>query len=416
MSETQQSAAPAVSLKALQSAEQRRDPYGYYAELHQRGAAAPLDASVDGYDVLVYGYDAVDKLLKDTAFPLMDADYMDSRSPHWRDHIVLRTLKDSMFFVNAPVHTRMRRLVSHLFTPRRVTALEPAIARLTDELLDRMAELGADGAPVDFMSEFAFPLPCNVIGELLGVPESDRPWFRPRVRAIGEIFELDGSTWSNMRAADEATRELLEYFTALAAKRRVEPGDDLLSAMVAASDNDAGVLTEEELHANLIALFNAGFVTTTHMFGCGLTLMLERPDQLAALRADRELSGSYVEEFLRYAPTTHFLIRYASADREVAGVQVRKGASVVVAIGAANRDPRRFADPDTFDPLRTDNKPMTFGAGPHYCLGAALTRAEGKVAFPMLFDRFPSLRLAADPGPPTRLQFRGYEVLDVLVS
>jgi cytochrome P450 len=396
-----------VSLKALQSADWRRDPYAYYAELHERGAAARLDAVRDGYDVIVYGYEAVDRLLKDPAFRLMDGEYMDGRgSSHWRDHTVLRILKDSVFFVNGAVHARMRRLFSSVFTPRRVAALEPAIARLTDDLLDRMSTM--DG-PFDFMAEFAFPLPSNVIGELLGVPEEDRAWFRPRVRAIGEIFELDGSTWPNMKAADAATAELLEYFAGLAAKRRVEPGDDLLSGLVHQEDR----LTDAELLANLIALFNAGFVTTTHLFGCGLVLMLERPALRAALRED---PAPFVEEMLRFAPPTHFLIRYASADTEVAGVPVARGSSVVVAIGAANRDPRRFPAPDVFDPTRPDNRPLSFGAGPHYCLGAALTRAEGAVAFPRLFDRFPKLALVGDPGVPTRLQFRGYETLSVTVS
>ena len=394
----------AVSLKALQSADWRRDPYAYYAELHRRGAAARLDAVRDGYDVIVYGYDAVDRLLKDPTFRLMDGAYMDGRGSHWRDHTVLRILKDSVFFVNGAVHARMRRLFNAVFTPRRVAALEPAIARLTDQLLDRLA---AARGPVDFMAEFAFPLPSNVIGELLGVPEEDRAWFRPRVRAIGEIFELDGSTWPNMRAADAATGELLEYFAALAARRRVEPGDDLLSALVAL---DREQLTDAELLANLIALFNAGFVTTTHLFGCGLVILLERPD----LR-DGDWSA-FVEEALRFAPPTHFLIRYATEDTEIGGVPVARGSSVVVAIGAANRDPRRFPDPDTFDPARPENRPLSFGAGPHFCLGAALTRAEGRVAFPRLLDRFPDLALHGDPGVPTRLQFRGYETLAVTVT
>ena len=399
-----------VSLKALQSADRRRDPYAYYADLHERGAAARLDAARDGYDVIVYGYEAVDRLLKDPTFRLMDGEYMDGRgSGHWRDHTVLRILKDSVFFVNGAVHARMRRLFSSVFTPRRVAALEPAIARLTDDLLDRLAVLGAGGAAVDFMAEFAFPLPSNVIGVLLGVPEEDRAWFRPRVRAISEIFELDGSTWPNMKAADAATAELLEYFAGLAAKRRVEPGDDLLSGLVQQEDQ----LTDAELLANLIALFNAGFVTTTHLFGCGLVLMLERPELRAALRED---PGPFVEEMLRFAPPTHFLIRYASADAEVAGVPVARGSSVVVAIGAANRDPRRFPAPHVFDPTRPDNRPLSFGAGSHYCLGAALTRAEGAVAFPRLFDRFPRLALVGDPGVPTRLQFRGYETLSVTMS
>ncbi|HET6212973.1 MAG TPA: cytochrome P450 [Micromonosporaceae bacterium] len=403
----------AVSLKAIQSADGRRDPYAHYARLHTRGTASPLDRVRDGYDVIVFGYETADRVLKDPAFRLMDTEYMDGAVARWREHTVLRVLKDSVFFVNGSVHTRMRRLFHQAFTPRRVTSLEPAIARITDDLLDRIAELGAGGAPVDFMAEFAFPLPSNVIGELLGVPEEDRAWFRPRVRALSEIFELDGSTWSSMRAADEATAELREYFAELAAKRRADPRDDLVSALVAARAEDDQRLTDDELLANLIALFNAGFVTTTHMFGCGLTLLLARPQALAALLADAELASGYVEEILRYEPPTHFLIRYATVDTEIDGVPVPRGSSVVIALGAANRDPRRFPQPDVFDPRRADNRPLSFGAGPHFCLGAALTRIEGQVAFPRLLRRFPALALQGDPGPPTKLQFRGYETLAV---
>jgi len=403
------------SLRELQSAAGRRDPYAYYAELHRTGVACRLDAPRDGYDVLVYGYEAVDRLLKDPTFRLMDTEYMDTHRSRWRDHAALRVLKDSVFFVNGAVHTRMRRLFHQVFTPRRVTSLEPAIARITTELLDRMAELGADGAPVDFMAEFAFPLPSNVIGELLGVPETDRAWFRPRVRTLSEIFELDGSTWASMRAADEATLELRDYFAELAAKRRVDPREDMVSGLVAPRPAGEAPLTDEELLANLIALFNAGFVTTTHMFGSGLALLLRRPEALAELRDRPDTAPSYVEEILRYEPPTHFLIRYATADAEVGGLSVPAGSSVVVALGAANRDPRRFPDPDHFDPHRTDNRPVSFGAGPHFCLGAALTRAEGQVAFPLLLDRFRALGFHGDPGVPTKLQFRGYETLPVTV-
>jgi cytochrome P450 len=406
----------AISLKALHSREQRRDPYAYYADLHRQGTVGYLDSAADGYDVIVYGYEAVDRVLKDPTFRLMDAEYMDDESAHWRDHIVLRTLKDSVFFVNDGMHARLRRLFMAVFTPRRITALEPAIGRMTSDLLDRLETLGAGGEPVDFMAEFAFPQPSNVIGELLGVPEEDRAWFRPRVRTIGDIFELDGSTWHSMRAADQAANELLDYFAALAARRRADPGDDLVSGLVAAHDEGDGKLTDAELLANLLALFNAGFVTTTHLFGTGITVLLSHPQALAELRDDPSVRPMYVEELLRFTAPTHFLIRYAGADTEIDGLPVKRGTSVVVAIAAANRDPKRFDDPDTFDPRRPDNRPLSFGAGPHYCLGAALTRAEGQVAFPLLLQRFPALALHGDPGVPSRLQFRGYETLAVTVA
>src|SRR5262249_17881915 len=153
--------------------------------------------------------------------------------------------------------------------------------------------LGGDGAPLDFMAEFAFPLPSNVIGELLGVPEEDRAWFRPRGRTIGEIFELDGSTWHSLRPADPAADELLHHFGTLGAKRRADPGDDLVSALVAAHEENDGRLTDAELLANLLALFNAGFVTTTHLFGTGLTVLLSQPEALAELRDDPTVRPAY---------------------------------------------------------------------------------------------------------------------------
>jgi cytochrome P450 len=188
---------------------------------------------------------------------------------------------------------------------------------------------------------------------------------------------------------------------------------DLRRGLLQAQAGDADQLGDTELLANLITLFNAGFVTTTHLFGNGLALLLDRPDELAALRADPELAPLYVEEILRYEPPAHFVVRYAGEDSEIVGLPVPEGSAVLVVLAAANRDPRRFPDPDVFDPRRPDNQPLTFGNGPHYCLGAALTRAEGQLALPMLFGRFPKLALAATPAAPRQLMFRGYDTLPV---
>jgi len=403
-------------MRALRSEEGRRDPFAFYAELHRHGPACRLDASVDGYDFVVHGYEAVERVLRDPVFRLLDSEYLDGTGVRWRDHPALRTLRDSLFFVNADTHRRMRGLFNQVFTARRVTALEPAIARLTNAALDRMAGLGSGGNSLDFMAEFAFPLPSDVMGELLGVPEEDRAWFRPRVLAIGAILELEGGTFRNIRAADAAATELRAYFADLVAKRRAEPREDLVSGLVSAQADNPDRLTDDELFSNLITVFNAGFVTTTHMFGNGLTLLLRRPDALARLRDRPEVVTSYIEEIIRYAPTTNFVVRYAYEDTDIMGLPVPAGSSVVVALGAANRDPHRFPDPDAFDPLRPDVKPLTFGSGPHYCLGAALTRAEGRLAFPMLFERFPDLALAADPGVPWHLDLRGYDTLQVTVA
>ena len=401
------------AVSALCSAEGRADPHPYYAVLHRHGQAVRFAEPVAGYHAVVHGYEAVDHVLRDGSFHLMDAEYEDSQSRHWRTHPALRTLKDSIFYLNGPEHMRIRQLFNQAFTARRVNDLRPAIIRLTRAALDRVAEAGRDGAPVDFMAEFAFPLPSNIMGELIGVPEEDRNWYRPRARAIGEILDLDTITWRTMRAADQAATELTEYFAGLVDKRRHEPTGDLISGML---QNQAEWLDDPSLFANLITVFNAGFVTTTQLFAHAVVLLLRRPAMLAALRADPALIAPYIEEIMRFEPPTHFVVRVATVDSEVRGVEIPPGSRMLVLMGAANRDPVRFPQPDTFDPHRLASPQLGFGAGAHYCLGAALTRVEGALAVPMLFDRFPDLALAGDPGTPRQLTLRGYDTLPVTVS
>jgi cytochrome P450 len=406
---------PTVLLKALLF-DEARDPYPYYAELHEHGQVCRLDPPVDGYDLVVHGYEAVDRVLRDPAFRRADADRPDLDKEHGREHPVLRTLRESLLFIDAPAHTRIRRLFSQVLTARRVTALEPAIVRSAGDLLDRMADLGAGGGPVEFMSEFAFPFPCKVIGELLGVPEEDRAWLRPRVLAIGAIFEEGGRTGRTMRAADAAAVELTDYFSALVAKRRGRPREDLISGLLRAQATGAEQLSETELLANLITLLDAAFATTAHLFGNGLAQLLERPAELDRLRANPELAGSYVEEMLRFDTSTRFVVRYTPVDTELMGVPVPAGSTVLVLLAAANRDPRRFDRPDAFDPARPDNRSLVFGAGPHVCPGAVLARAAGRLAFPMLLQRFPRLALAGPLPEPRKLTFRGYDTMPVLLT
>ncbi len=409
------STATTVSLRGLLSRQGRRDPYPFYAELHRNGPVCLLDGARDRFDLVVHGFDAVAKVLRDPVFRVVDADQLDSRAVPWRHHDALRTLTSSIFFTDRPDERRVRRLFGQAFTPQRVAALEPAIVRITETLLDRMAELGAGGEPVDFIAEFALPLPSNVIGELLGVPEQDRAWFPPRVRAFGAILDLGPAAWRDLPTANRAAVELTDYFTELLATRRARPRDDLVSMLVRAQA-DGIELPDAELVANLITMFNAGFVTTTHMIGNGLTLLLERPDTLAAVRHDQERTAAVIEEILRFETPVQFSIRWAAQDTEVLGVPVPAGARVLVLYGAANRDPSRFADPDTFDPARPHNQHTSFGGGLHYCLGAALSRHEGAVALPMLLRRFPRLALAGPPGERETLMLRGYDSLPVTLA
>jgi cytochrome P450 len=406
-------AGQAASLKALLSKEGRLDPFPHYAELHRLGPVCVLPDPVDRFDVVVHGYDAVQQALKSPALHVMTGDYPDRRgAQRWRAHAALRTLVKSIFFTEGPDHSRVRRLFSQAFTARRVAALEPAVVRIIEKRLDRLADLGAGGTPVDLLAEFALPVPSDVVGELLGVPEEDRDWFPARVRAFGAILDLGVGVWRYQQAADAAAEDLTGYFAELVAKRRAEPRDDLVSAIV----HGDGDLTDDELFANLLTMYNGGFVTTTHLIGNGLVLLLDRPQEVERVLADPARAASFVQEVLRYEPPTHFSIRWAAEETEIAGVRVPRDSRVLVLLGAANRDPRQFPEPDTFDPVRDQGQPMSFGMGVHYCLGAVLSRIEGQLALPMLLRRFPDLRLAADPGERHTLMLRGYDTLPVLLS
>lgn len=402
----------AVSLRELLDEKVRHDPYPFYARLHEYGQAVRLSPQ-DRYAAAVFGYQAVDQVLRDPAFGALEAETADRGGLRWRDHPVLRTLQTSMFNASGDDLVRMRRLFGQMFSARRVAAMEPSISRATDRALDRLAAAGANGAPVDFVAEFAVPLPADVIGEVIGVPPQRRAWLPPLARTFDAVIELFERSFRVLEAADGAARELIEYFTGLLAARQPDPGGDLLSALAAVRAGNPGQVEEFELVANLIVLFNAGFRTTASVLGSGLTLLLDHPDARAALCADPSLSAAYVEEMLRYEPPVQFKVVYATEDTEIDQVPIAKGEAVVALTGAANRDPRRFPDPDAFDPGRADNHHLSFSAGPHYCLGATLGRMELELAFPRLLQRFPALALAGEPSGRRYFFMRGYDHLPV---
>ncbi len=403
-----------TSLRSLLSAEGRRDPNPFYAELHRQGQVCLLPDPSDRFDVVVHGYDAVHHALRDPALHVMTSEYPDRRGGRlWRTHPALQVLVSSIFFMEGEQHTTVRRLFSQAFSARRVAALEPAVERIVATRLERLAELGAGGKTAEQLADFALPVPSDVVGELLGVPANDRDWFPARVRAFGAILDLGAGVWRFQKAADEAAEDLTGYFHELVAKRRAEPRDDLVSALVAEEDVE---LDDDVLVANLLTMYNGGFVTTSHLIGNSVRILLDDPAEKARVLADPNRAEGFIQEVLRYEPPTHFSIRWAAEDTEVAGVPIPKDSRVLVLLGAANRDPAKFTDPDTFDPGRDEGQPLSFSAGIHYCLGAVLTKLESKVAVPMLLRRFPDLALAGDPGARTTLMLRGYESLPVRVT
>lgn len=397
-------------LAALTSPEGRDDPYPIYAEAHRLGPTARLD---DGLWI-VTGYDAVDQAFRAPTLLPWDNRFDRPFVPDWRDHASLFSLSRSLLNTNPPEHTRMRHAMAGAFTARRVAELEPAIARIADELIESIARKGADGTPIDFMDEFAFTMSVAVICELFGVPAGDRP----RLRRLGadwtEVFEVIPSP-EGIAAADTAFLAFQDYFQELIALRRKEPGEDLVSAVVQAAGEADSQLDEEELICNLAVLLVAGYETTTNLFGNGLAELMRNPDVAGGLISGRVSAQNFVQEVLRHDSPVQIAGRIVVQDQEIAGTVIPAGTFAILLVGAANRDPARYPDPDRFDPTRPDIKPASFGAGIHRCLGAALAELEGSASFSRLLRRFPNLAPAGDPVRRERLVLRGYQSMPVTV-
>ncbi len=399
-------------LRALFTSDAASDPYPYYADLLAAGEAChpPRWSSV-----FVAGYTAIESVLRDPAFEVQGATGLDESFPAWREHPSMS--KNSVLDLNGGEHARVRGLMSRAFSHRRVASLAPAIAATTASLLNDMADLGGGGEPVDFVAHFAYLLPVIVICDLIGIPQADRETFRPLAADLvaGLLGERQRAA-DALAVADAATVRLNDYFTALAGERRKYPRDDLLSVLVQVTDAGDGRLSDAELLGNLNTLLLAGFLTTTNLLGNGLALMLSDPRLATAVREAEITAADFVEETLRYEAPVQMTVRRAAAPAEIGGMPVSAGTQVILLIGAGNRDPRRFASPDRFDPHRSDAGTLSFGGGPHFCLGAALARLEAMIAFPAVLARFPAIAEAGEYRRIPGLAFRGFERLPVTVA
>ena len=304
--------------------------------------------------------------------------------PRWMPGFA-QALSRNMLDLDDPDHRRLRALVQPAFNPRLVERLRSRVQALSEERLDVISDAGS----TDLIPDYAAPIPTTVIAELLGIPVEDRTRFRAWTE---RIVIADTSDWAMMRALPSIL-VFVRYLRGLVEAKRHEPGEDLISSLLAA-EADGERLSRDEVLAMAFLLLVAGHETTVNLIGNGLLALIENPEQQQRLRDDPSIAASAVEEVLRYSgPLMISTERYARADMEFGGARLRKGDLVYVSLAAANRDPTIFPDGDTFDILRSPNRHLAFGDGMHFCLGSALARMEGQIAIAALVSRFKDIRI-----------------------
>ncbi|MEU5539768.1 cytochrome P450 [Streptomyces sp. NPDC020362] len=384
----------------------RPDPWPLYAELREAGPVVPQQ---DG-SYLVGTYHEIVALLHN---PRISVDPRNLVAPSSEPPQEPRRLP--FLRLDDPEHHRLRTLAMRPFgpphSPGRIDAMRDEIARITGELIESIR----DREQVDIVDDFAYPLPVTVICRLLGVPREDEPMFREWTDVLVAAADIGSGEDSGQRqkAAVQAQQEMGGYLLGLAEQRHGSPTDDLLSAFINEPD-PAQRLTPEELAETAILLLIAGHETTVNLITNGVLTLLRRPDQLERLRDDPDLLPRAVEELLRYEPPVHMRERIPLADVDFAGTTLPKGASVIVALASGSRDPKRFHEPDRFDPTRPDNEHLGFCSGVHICFGAPLARIEAQTALGALLPRLGAASLVQDPPPyRTNAMLRGPRHLPV---
>ena len=388
-----------------------QDPYPYYAWLR---AERPVFQGPLG-DWAVSTYADVTRVIRD---PMFSSNQMGNNEnfqairPMLEEQLgvgdLLRLQERAMLFLDPPDHTRLRRLVSKAFSTRAVDALRPRAEQVVAELLANVDD------ELEVISQLAYPLPITMICELLGVPLEDKVLFEEWTPAAIKVLD-PSDDFSVLQEAQEAIRHFMDYFRELIARRRGEPGDDVLTALLAAEE-DGERLTEQDLLSTCILLLIAGHETTVNLIGNGTLALLRNPGELQRLQSEPSLIGSAIEEMLRFDAPVQMTGRTALTDLDVGGQTVRKGEQVIALLASANRDPAQFPDPDRLDIGRNDRNQVAFGGGIHVCLGAPLARLEARCAIGGMIARWPrGFELAAAPERKESITLRGLASLRVAV-
>ena len=397
---------PAFDLRALPQSFYD-DPYPTYRALRE---ADPVHRLPDG-SIFLTRFADMERVYKDNA--RFSSDKTIEFKPKFGDSPLYEHHTTSLIFNDPPLHTRVRRLINGALTPRVIADLEPDLVALVDGLLDAMALRGE----ADLIDDYAVSIPVEVIGNLLDVPHAERAPLRQW--SLDILGALEPAVTPLMAArGNQAVLDFTAYLRTLVDRRRLAPGDpvrDVLTRLIE-GEADGERLSEAELLQNCIFILNAGHETTTNLIGNGLALLMAFPQQRARLLADPGLARTAVDEMLRYDAPVQLGNRMCVAEAEIGGVRIAPGTSINMCIGAANRDPAQFADPDRFDVARSPNRHLAFVSGPHQCVGMALARLEGRVAVTRFLARFPAFRAAGPAVRGGRARFRGFLKLPIALG
>ncbi|MEE4348025.1 MAG: cytochrome P450 [Paracoccaceae bacterium] len=384
------------------------DPFPTYAALL---AHAPVLPQPDG-SVLISRHADLDRIYRDTT--LFRSDKKAAFAPKFgRGTPLYEHHTTSLVFNDPPLHTRVRRIMSAALTPRAIARMEPGLIATVDHLLDGLARSAAAGDTPDLIEDFASSIPIQIIGNLLDIPQSERAplrdWSLAILGALEPVLSED-----QLARGHAAVTEFCAYLTDLVARRRAHPGDpetDVLTRLITGEGGDGGTLSEVELLQNCIFILNAGHETTTNLIGSALAALHDHPDQKALLLADPSLAPAAIEEVLRFQSPNQLGNRETTAPVTIGGIEIPAGTNLHLCIGAANRDPAQFPDPDRFDITRKPNRHLAFAGGPHVCVGLTLARLEGRIAVSRFLARFPDYALTEGREHGGRLRFRGYAKL-----